>query len=641
MWETVKEWLGIKKLDKYVSDYIEDTNMRAMRYMCSFVIFVEAWMILRIIREIMFGSEQRSPEWIAVHLRLYIVLFAASILMMWFSLTWRSGKKRSYAVTAVWKLIYSLICIIFGIYVSYLDYSKGEQIMSFITMILFVACLLSWRPYVSVIILTLSFAVFYKICDAARPATVATDVNMFTTWVAMIMISLGNYRQRLSEAIKDKGLEDASIHDELTGISNMYHFRRQAEPMLESARDEGRTLSLLYLDIVNFKTYNERYGFTEGNELLKTYAGMIQEVFPEGETARLADDHFVVLTGEEAPERKISLLQERLVEIQRDTYLTLKAGIYITDGRNRDGSGTEDINLLCDRAGFAVKSIKSQGDRTYCFYDEGLYEKQKRKQYILNNIDKAVSRGHIKVYYQPIVEVKTGKVSSLEALARWDDPDRGLLSPGEFIDTLEEFRQIHKLDIHVIELVCRDYNLGRELNRTVLPVSINLSRLDFELCDIAGEVARLSSEYGVPEQYLDIEITESALSRNRDELDRAMESFRGAKHTLWLDDFGAGYSSFNALKDYSFDVLKIDMKFLEDFGKNDRFEPILHSIIDLCRKLNMISLTEGVETREQLEFLKRCGCDRVQGYLFSRPVPMEELQGMFKQNKLEAETCRS
>ena len=633
MWESIKDRLGLKKQEPYVQNYIEESNMRAIRYMCAFVIFVETWMILRIVRIVFFGGEERTVEWIVVHLRLYIILLVSSILMLWFSVTYGKGRHRTHRTVTLWKASYSIICAVFGIYVSYLDYVKGEQIMSFLTMLLFVACLLVWTPILSILFISVSFGVFYLMCDAAVPATIATDVNMFTTYVAMVMVSLGNYRQRLSEAVKDKELEDISNHDDLTNIANMHYFRTHAVERLKEAAADGRMLTLIYFDILNFKTYNERYGFSAGNELLVKLAEAISGSFESEETARMSDDHFIVLTEDEHPERKIDLLQEKVYAYQRDVYLRLKAGIYRTNGRNNDGA--EDINLLCDRARFAIKSIKDQFDVTYCFYDEKLHEQQRRKHYIVSHIDRAVKEGWIKVFYQPIIDSETGTVCALEALARWHDPEQGILSPAEFIDTLEEYRQIHRLDACIIELVCRDYVRGIEFGQVTLPISINLSRLDFELCDVAQMIRDITDKYDVPRERLEIEITESALSRNAEVLDKAMENLRISKHNLWLDDFGAGYSSFNVLKDYSFDVLKIDMKFLDDFGQNERFEPILKSIIDLCDKLNMISLAEGVETMEEYDFLKEIGCDRLQGYLFSKPVPMDQLQEMFTDGRLK------
>ncbi len=637
MWEKVKEWLGLGEHDEYIKDYIEDTNMRSIKYMCSFVIFVEAWMIFRTIKIILFGGEDRTFEWIVVHMRLYSILLTASVVMLWYSITYKkNGVRRSHETTMVWKLVYTGICMGFGIYVSYLDYAKGEQIMGFLTMILFVACLLVWRPFISLTILSFDFLLFFYLCNRAVPASIATKVNMFTTWVAMMMIALGNYRQRMTEARKDMGLEDISKHDDLTHVSNMHYFRKAAVERLKEADSMGRSLTFIYFDIVNFKTYNERYGFEGGNVFLTKMAEDIKESFEGGEIARLSDDRFIVLADVDRPERKVELLQEKIFGYQGDVYLRLKAGIYVTNGTRADGMGIEDINILCDRARFAVKSIKDKSEALYCFYDEKLDAVVRRKHYIVSHIDEAVKKGWIKIFYQPITDAKEDRVCALEALARWNDPELGMLSPGEFIETLEEFRQIHKLDACIVEQVCRDYVEAKELGQVILPVSINLSRLDFELCDIAQVITDIADKYSVPRDHLEIEITESALSKNAAALDAAMNNLRVSRHNLWLDDFGAGYSSLNVLKDYCFDVLKIDMKFLDDFGKNDRFEPIIGSIINLCRELKMISLAEGVETKEEYEFLKGIGCDRMQGYLFSRPLPREDLLKLFESGTLKA-----
>ena len=635
MGEKLKRWIGLSEHSSYVRRYIDTSNMKAIVCMSVFVIFVEVWMMIRIVRIILFDVEPRTPEWIATHMRLYLVLFGTSIIMLVIALLYLRGKHMTHRRLITVMSIYTTVCVGFGMYVSYLDYIKGEQILSFLTMILFVGCLVVWRPYVSIVMLTAAFGIFYIVCDKAMPATVATDINLFTTWVAAIMISVGNYNQRLNEAEKDQGLENISTHDDLTGISNMHFFMKRAKDMLQSAFENGRVLTFLYFDVENFRTFNERYGFSQGNELLSKLACYIRDEYSMGETARLSDDHFVVLVDEEEPENRLEGLQERLKELEGDTYLQLRVGIYKTDGMKKDGSRPEDINLLCDRARFAAGSIKHVSDQIYCVYDEELHEKQRRKRYIISHIDSAVVKGYIQVYYQPVINTKNDKVCGMEALARWIDPVYGFLSPGEFIETLEEFRQIDKLDRYILELVCGDIRDEIEKGYKPLPVSINLSRLDFELCDIAQTIIEVARD--IPSEYLVIEVTESALTKNKKELMKAMDKLSSAGFNIWLDDFGSGYSSLNVLKDYSFDVLKLDMRFLDDFGSSKKQKPILETIINLCDSLGMISLAEGVENKEVYEFLKKLGCERVQGYLFSKPLAKSDMRQLFKDGRLEIE----
>ncbi len=634
MAEKFRRWAGFDSHSQYVRNYIDLSNIKAAMCMSCFVVFVEVWMILRTFAIILFGIENRSQEWIRTHMCLYVVMLIVAITMFVFSVRYLRVKKCSHKTVMLWISIYSLISATFGIYVSYLDYIKKEQILSFITMVLFVECLIVWRPYVSCIILAASFSIFYALCASSVQATVATKINLFTTWVAAIMISVSNYNQRLNEAQKDQGLEDISTHDDLTGISNMRYFRRRAQFMLQNAFEHGRTLTFMFFDIENFKTYNERYGFMRGNELLCRMAVAIKDEFSVGETARFSDDHFVALVDEEEYEfeKHIDNLNSILKELEGDTYLRLRVGIYHTEGMKKDGSEPEDINLLCDRARFAAGSIKQMADVPYCIYDEKLHEQQRRKRYIISHLDSAVVDGHIQVYYQPIIDAKTGKVYSLEALARWNDPVYGLLSPGEFIEALEEFRLIHKLDKYVVDLVCGDIRDEIENGKHPLPVSVNLSRLDFELCDIAKII--IDTTKGLDKKYLVIEVTESALTKNQSHLGEAVAKLRSEGFSVWLDDFGSGYSSLNVLKDYSFDLLKIDMRFLEGFGKNENLRPILETIIELCRVLNMKALAEGVETQQEYDFLKSIGCDRVQGYLFSKPVTRVALKEMFDEGRL-------
>ena len=630
MGERIRHWLGMEKHDPYVREYIEKINMKASICMSIFVIMVECGMLLMVARIVFFDRGGRSTEWIVTHLQLYLLLLGASMLMLMFAVSFLRGKRAGRPVMILWKATYTFVCVCFGMYVSYVDYLKGEQILSFLTMLLFVGCFLVWRPVSAILILSGSFGLFYFICDSQLPATLATKVNLFTTWMAAVMIAVGNYHQRLSEAKKDKGLEEISTHDELTGIHNMHFFRERAEKLLGEAHASGKALTLIYFDIVGFKAFNERYGFSSGNELLWKLAGAIISEFQGSEAARLSDDHFVVLTKEE-PQQRCRNLQKVLEGLRGEVFLSLKCGIYRTDGFHRKDERQEDINLLCDRARFAAGSIKNQPDVLYCIYDEKLHEGQRRKRYILSHLDEALEKQYIRVYYQPIMEAKSGKICAIEALARWMDPVYGLLSPAEFIGTLEEFGLIHKLDQYMITKACEDYRSAVKEGRPLIPVSINLSRLDFELCKIAQFVMDTAAKYQVPKEYLDLEITESALTDSSGGLKEAMNDLRDSGYRIWLDDFGSGYSTFNVLKDYTFDVLKIDMRFLEDLGRKGKPAVIIRSILDLCGQLNLVALSEGVETQEEYEFLKEAGCDLVQGYLFSKPVEREELDRLIRE----------
>ena len=298
--------------------------------------------------------------------------------------------------------------------------------------------------------------------------------------------------------------------------------------------------------------------------------------------------------------------------------LEIKAGIYKVE------PDCNDIGLACDHARLACRNIKTRYDIPYAFYNEDIHSKLQMQQFVLDNIDGAVENEHIKVFYQPVVRVRTGEICGFEALVRWVDPNLGVLPPADFISTLEQFHMIHKLDIYVAECVCRRYTEVRSEGRPLVPVSINLSRLDFELCDIFGIIESIREKYDVPRNMIDIEITESVLHNDSGHIRSECEKMRDLGYQIWLDDFGSGYSSLNSLVEYSFDVLKLDMLFLRSFDKNPKAGILMTKIVEGARDMGLKCLCEGVESEEHWNLLKKIGCEKAQGYYFGKPLPYEE-----------------
>ena len=243
------------------------------------------------------------------------------------------------------------------------------------------------------------------------------------------------------------------------------------------------------------------------------------------------------------------------------------------------------------------------------------------EQFILENFDSAMKKGHVRAFYQPVIRTLTEQICSVEALARWQDPKMGLLSPYLFISVLEKYRLIHKLDLSILENICITYNEMREKGLPLHPFSINLSRLDFNEIDMLGAISDTLKKYNVPSKAIHIEITESVMLDNTAYFRRIFDSFHEAGFAIFMDDFGSGYSSLNVLKDYSFDVLKIDMRFLSDIGL--RSKKILSSVINMAKAIGIHTLAEGVETREQMMFLRSIGCEMLQGYYYSKPMDSE------------------
>ncbi len=264
--------------------------------------------------------------------------------------------------------------------------------------------------------------------------------------------------------------------DPLTGLFTMPFFYSSVTKLINNPAGRRRDISIVHFDISNFKLYNERNGFRLGDELLCDLAATIREKFKDGIVARFSDDHFVVCATEER-EAVIAAVEavhrDMLRYEEAAKRVRIKAGIYYMDDR------MTEIGLACDHARLACNSIKGRHDIFYNVYDEMLRDRLRRQQYVVDHVDEAIENEYIKVYYQPVVRARTGEICGYEALVRWVDPQVGMLSPADFIETLEQFHLIHKIDIYVVEQVCRDYGRVIEAGEPIVPASINFSRLDF------------------------------------------------------------------------------------------------------------------------------------------------------------------
>lgn len=419
--------------------------------------------------------------------------------------------------------------------------------------------------------------------------------------------------------------------DPLTGLFNMSFFYHQVTVELSSLVPWKGDMAFIHFDIPNFKLYNERYGFNAGDNLLCDFSRAIVSAFKNSTVSRFSDDHFVVFSKnsrEDVLKQVEQVYRTMLSSDDPASRVRIKAGIYFPEDRR------PEVGLSCDHARLACNSIKGRHDYYYCIYDEQLREKLRRQQYVVDHVEEAVAKEYIKVFYQPVIRLESSEICGYEALVRWIDPVIGFLSPGDFIETLEQYHLIHLVDQFVIKKVCEDYAALREAGEDVVPVSINISRLDFELCDIFGILESTRKDYDIPRCMLDIEITESALNDNVKYISHECDKMRTKGYHLWLDDFGSGYSSLNTIAEYEFDVLKLDMVFLRSYEDNPRTGLLLTYILKGAMGMGLESLCEGVETEEQFRFLKENGCVRAQGYYFGKPMPMEETRAFTREKGL-------
>ena len=248
-----------------------------------------------------------------------------------------------------------------------------------------------------------------------------------------------------------------------------------------------------------------------------------------------------------------------------------------------------------------------------------------KARYIVNHLDQALSEHWIQVYYQPLVRALNGRVCDEEALSRWNDPEKGFLSPAEFIPALEEAGIIYKMDLYVLEQVLEKMHLMEKEGLVMVPHSVNLSRADFDACDIVEEIRSRVDAAQIPRNRITIEITESVIGSDFDYMKEQVERFRSLGFPVWMDDFGSGYSSLDVLQSIRFDLIKFDMSFMRKLDEGENGKIILTKLMEMATALGVDTVCEGVETEQQRQFLQEIGCSKLQGYYFCKPVPALEV----------------
>ena len=422
----------------------------------------------------------------------------------------------------------------------------------------------------------------------------------------------------LSRALQAGMAERRSRYDELTGLPNMTYFLEMADAWKEKMQAEGRTAVMLYVNLIGMKHFNGRNGFAEGDRMLCRVAKLLTKQFGNENCSRFFSDHFGVYTSDEDLDDKLRQMLHEWSREERDA-LPLRIGIYNV----RIG----DVNAAnaCDRAKYACDQLRRSYSSGFLRFDEEMLARERKRQHIVEHLDQAIREEWIKVYYQPIVRATNGHVCDEEALARWIDPELGFLSPAEFIPALEDAKLIYKLDLYMTEQILKKMKRQREKGFFVVPISVNLSRSDFESCDIVEEIRRRVDEAGIERRMLSIEITESIVGNDFDFIRERIQRFRELGFPVWMDDFGSGYSSLDVLGSLRFDVIKFDMKFMQELDKGKDNRIILTEMIKLAVDLGLDTVCEGVERQDQLDFLREAGCSKIQGYYFCKPIPEEAI----------------
>lgn len=441
-------------------------------------------------------------------------------------------------------------------------------------------------------------------------------------------------RVYLVQFFSDEQIAEDRKSDENTDLLGMHDFFREALRRAVVRKEDGTLGKFcpVSLDVTRFKEYNRLYGMHRGDQCIRRIAETITEHFPGALVGHLMADHFVALLPSDDLERKLEqVCNEVNLYIDNDA-IQLKAGIYRPTGHD----SMEDLRHAFDMAKIACDSIKTDGNRTVAVYQSTMGESIGQKTFILRHFGEALEKHYIRVFFQPIVRTPTGRLCGLEALARWEDPKLGMISPAVFVPVLEEAQLINRLDRFVFERVVRLLRDRMDNGLPPIPVSINLSGYDFEVANPFDTIETLMERMQVPRSLICIEITERVMLRNRIGMTAAIHQFQDAGYQVWMDDFGNEYSSLNSLHNYHFDVIKIDMGFFSHF--DDRSRQIIKAVVIMSKMLGVQTLAEGVETAEQVAFLERIGCGRIQGYYYGRPMILEDVLESLYRKGISAES---
>ncbi len=413
-------------------------------------------------------------------------------------------------------------------------------------------------------------------------------------------------------------------YDTLTGLPNMSYFFKLAENGRKRMHDENKESALVFLNMSGLRLYNIKYGFAEGDMLIKDFGRIITKQFSEENTSRFGQDHFAVFSEMTDLEKKLKRIIRETKTANGGRTLPVRIGIY------PDSMGMVETAIACDRAKYACDARKKDNQSFFAYYDQEMLKREINTQYVVDNLDRAISEGWITAFYQPIVRATSRKVSDEEALARWIDPVKGMMSPAEFIPVLEDTKLIYKVDLHILEIIIERIKRRQKKGERVVPVSVNLSRTDFEVCDIVEEINNRVESAGISKDLITIEITESVIGENFEYMKEQIERFRNLGFAVWMDDFGSGYSSLDVLRELKLDLIKFDMMFMRQFETSPKSRIILTELMRMAVSLNTETVTEGVETKEQVEFLSEIGCTKMQGYYFCKPLSDKELEERIK-----------
>ncbi|MBT0665298.1 EAL domain-containing protein [Geobacter pelophilus] len=431
----------------------------------------------------------------------------------------------------------------------------------------------------------------------------------------------------MQRRFQDELLHQAT-HDQLTGLPNRSLLNDRMVQAITGARRRGDLVALLLIDLDHFKVVNDTMGHATGDMLLKSVANRLLSFVRSSDTlARFGGDEFVILLTcisnmsdiITVAENFSGLLAIPFVIQDRDYFMTASVGIAVFPD---DG---DSIDVLVKKADTAMYNAKELGRNGFQFFAEEMNLKMNSRLRVETQMRRALERNEMQLHYQPKLDIRSGTINGLEALIRWHNDSLGMVSPAEFIPIAEASGLIVQIGEWVLETACKQTLIWHNMGHASLRVSVNISTRQFVRPEFVDRIADIIEKCGLPAQFVDLEITESALTHNISETITILQRLKAMGVTISIDDFGTGYSSLNYLKRFPIDTLKIDKSFVDDVVERTEDAAIVATIIAMAHHMNLNVVAEGVETLEQLDLLKKGGCEEIQGYLFCKPQTAEGL----------------
>jgi diguanylate cyclase (GGDEF)-like protein/PAS domain S-box-containing protein len=420
-------------------------------------------------------------------------------------------------------------------------------------------------------------------------------------------------------------------HDELTGLPNRNSMQRELEQALHGARRDDEPLAVLYLDLDRFKNVNDSYGHAVGDQLIQEVSRRVSLMVRDADwVGRPGGDEFVIILPDTNREQALTVVSRLTASMaqpfqvgETEFYTGVSLGIALyTPG---DDTSAEELLKAADTAMYCAKG---DGQTSYRFFEMSMLAAAHERAWLENNLRRGVEEGQFLVYYQPKANVHTGRLSGVEALVRWNHPERGVIAPDSFIPFAEESGLIVPLGRWVLQEACRQAKAWHTAGFDI-PVAVNVAARQLKDVSLLQDIQDILDATGLPPNLLELELTESALVTNEEAAVETLESIRTMGIKLYIDDFGTGYSSLSQIATFSLDALKIDLSFTAKITTENKINNLVRAIMSLAKSLNLKVVAEGVETAAQLDCLRNLGCDEIQGYLVSKPLTAEDLARNF------------